>query len=385
MKEISTVTNGYYTNKYLPMIKLLGEHLCRAYGRGFPMNYIISDEPLDKMYLQKLTGRIASFLVRPLCKIFKYPQYYSYLSNVLLSDLIFSKKVAYDKSKILFTSSLMYKTVEQAKKHGKTIVLEAGNSEPEREHRRIIEEYEKFNIKHKYIYGDPIFKNINLKSFELADYIVTISKVSENTYIEAGFDKNKMHLIPLTGTDFPIQKIEFNSEKPKAFISTAFHNFIKGTHRLLNAWEKANINDIPLIVVGRLCEDMREFVENFGPFDNVQFVGHRNDLKDYYKQFDAVGVLMSLSEGAGRTTPEQMSFGFPMIVSPDATCDLVKDGYNGFIVESTDEDGLAERLRYFAEDWSRVDELKENVIASVNHRTMQDWSIELGNYLLSLI
>ena len=386
MKEISIAINDSYSNsKYLSMVKLLGEHLCKAYGSGFPRKYKVTDEPIDKMYLQKIASRINGYLIRPMSKIFNYPYYYGFLSNVLISDLIYAKKVSNDSSKIVFSSPLFPKTVERAKKHGKYIVLEAGNSEPEREHRRIVKEYEKFNITHKYIYGDSIFKNICLKNMVLADCLIVKTKVSEKTYLEAGFDKGKLYLLPQTGTSFPIQNIEFNSNKPKAFVTTAFHNFIKGTHRLLNAWKKAKINDIPLIVVGRLCEDMLEFVNKYGPFDNVKFVGHKSDLKDYYKQFDAVGVLMSLSEGAGKTTPEQMSFGFPMIVSPDATCDLVIDGYNGFIVESTNEEEIAERLRYFAEDWSRVDDFKENVIASVNHRTMQDWSIELGNYLLSLI
>ena len=138
-----------------------------------------------------------------------------------------------------------------------------------------------------------------------------------------------------------------------------------------------------MVIVGQLCEDMQEFIDKNGPFDNVQFMGYiRGDLADFYKRYDAVGVLMSFSEGAVRTTPELMSFGFPMIVSPDATCDIVKDGYNGFIVNSTDEDRLVERLQYFAADWNRVHSLRDNVLNSIAHRTVKDFSIEVADYLM---
>ena len=93
---------------------------------------------------------------------------------------------------------------------------------------------------------------------------------------------------------------------------------------------------------------------------------------------------MSLSEGAGRTTPEMMSFGFPMITSPDATCDIVKDGENGYIIESDNEEGLAERLRWFAEDWNRVHAMRANVLMSVSQRTVFDYSCELAQFMLSI-
>ena len=79
------------------------------------------------------------------------------------------------------------------------------------------------------------YKNTIMKSYSIADSIITISKVSNQTYVDAGYDINKFHLIPLTGTDLPSQPIDAIKGKKRAFISTAFHNFIKGTHRLLLA------------------------------------------------------------------------------------------------------------------------------------------------------
>lgn len=371
-------------SKYLPMMSEMNGQICKCYGIRNAAEKQLPKEIRDKIVSTSIPDKVNGYFVRPLRSILHWPEYYSYLTKVKLLDATFAKQVAKDASKILFTSPLFPKTVSKAKESGKIVVVEAGNSEPEREYARVNRDYKQFDIHHKYVYGDPILKNTCGKSLQAADRIVAISEVSLATYLDAGYKENKMTLIPLTGTDMPVHHASSQVGKEKAFISTGFHSFIKGTHRLLLAWKEAAIKDIPLLIVGRLCEDMKEFVEAYGPFHNVQFIGHRNDLREWYLGFDAVGVLMSLSEGAVRVIPEMMSFGFPMIVSPDATCDLICDGQNGFVIDATDEARLVERLKWFAEDWTRVYALRENVIASLQYRTVRDYSLEVFDYLKSL-
>lgn len=389
MNDISIAFASSYgsrgaSQKYMPMVKKLGNKIYKCYGLGFPRGYKIIDEPIEKMVMSRIPDITSRHIVLPLSEIFMFPRYYSYLWKIRLFDIMFAKRIADDKSKILFTSPLLEKTIMRAKKNGKIVVLEAGNSEPNREHERVISEYSKYGIAHKYIYGDPIYKNICLNTFNMADYIISISQVSLKTYIDAGYDKSKFKLISLAGTNFIIQQPSIVANRKRAFISTAYHSFIKGTHRLLLAWKKANIKNVPLLIVGNLCEDMEEFIEKYGPFENVVYVGHRNDLDEWYKQYDAVGVLLSLSEGAVRVTPEMMSFGFPMITSLDASCDIVKDGKNGFIVNYDDEDKLIEKLTYFANNWNRVHELIPNVIDSVKNRSLTDYSLEVSDFLETL-
>lgn len=389
MGLISVALDGSLENtglkeKYMPMIKILADSLYRCYAYDFPTT--ITSEIADfqsKECKVPFPMWYARFFVNPIRKFFRLPDYYVYFYRHHMTDYLYSKKIKDDKSSIIFCSVLNQKMILNAKSAGKIVVVEAGNSEPEREYQKIIREYDKFKIKRRYIYGDSRYKNICKTGLENADWIITISEVSKKTYIDAGYDMNKFKTIYLTGTDFPIRTIP-NRGGRKAFISTAFHSFIKGTHRLLLAWRKANINNIPLIIVGRLCDDMKEFIKTYGPFQNVRYVGFQGDLRSWYQDYDAVGVLMSLSEGAVRTTPEMMSFGFPMITSPDATCDIVKDGENGYIIESDNENGLAERLRWFAEDWDRVHAMRANVLMSVSRRTVSDYSCELAQFMLSI-
>ena len=147
-----------------------------------------------------------------------------------------------------------------------------------------------YKINNKYIYGDPIYNNICKESFENADFIISISKVSLDTYRESGYDLKKFKLISLAGTDFEKQKEIITGRKKRAFITTAFHSFIKGTHRLLLAWRKAEIRDIPLIIVGNLCEDIKQFIDENGPFDNVIFVGPQSNLAEWYLDLSLIHI-----------------------------------------------------------------------------------------------
>lgn len=369
-----------------PLIQKLRDRITHCYGVGTTKKETLpEDYPFEIMSCVNFNKVIMMAFVNPFIKLLKFPDYYHYWANVKILDWYFSHRIKHDKAKLLYTTPLFNYTIRVAKKKGMTVIINAGNSEPAREHRRICEDYERFGIKHRYIYGGTSFRDTCLESMRLADKIISISETSLKTYLEAGFDPRKLTVIPLTGTDFPLQPYEGNIGKQKAFISTAFHNFIKGTQELLLAWKKANIVDIPLIIVGRLCDDMREFIAKYGPFDNVIYEGHRADLRDWYSTRDAVGVLLSLSEGAVRVTPEMMSFGFPMIVSPDATCDLVEDGKNGFIIDTHNIDEIAARLKWFASDWNRVHAMRQNILDSVSHRTVKDFSLECADYITTLI
>ncbi len=385
MNEVSVAISAPFGNRYLPMIEKLGNHVCFCYGVGFSKKHKYSNEPLEKMRLTKISSRISAFIVKPIIKLFRLPDYYSYLSNVSIFDKLIYKKIAKDESHIVVINPLLCKTAEECKKKGKIVICEAGNSEPNREYKRVTDEYLKFKIKHKYIYGDKRYKERVNRSYNVADKIVTISKLSNQTYIDGGYSLDRLIFISMAGTDYPIQSFQEQDLLPKAFISVSFHNFLKGTHRLLLAWKKADIKDIPLIIAGRISDDIKEFINKYGPFNNVVFLGYVKDLVQFYKSYNAVGVLLSFSEGAVRVTPEMMSFGFPMITSLDASCDIVVDKKNGFIVNTTDEDMVVERLRWFAEDWNRVNEMKNEVLKSVSHRTIKDYSLELGEFLLSLI
>ena len=383
MNEISVLNIKTFKHELVVLRERLGDHLCKWYSPcTSEEKKTYGDDP--KLVLSTFPNFVVRVIAQ-FAKLHLVPRYWGWWARQIADDFIFAKKMANDDSKIVYVPSPCKRTIKMAQKRGKKVVLLLANSEPLREYSRIVSEYDKFSIKNRYIYGSKKYEFGLADAIKRADYWINITEVSKKTYTDAGYDMSKSHVILDTGTSFPLQSVDSNKGKQKAFISTAYHCFIKGTHRLLLAWKKAGIKNVPLLLVGDLCDDMVEFVKNNGPFENVVFVGHCSTLKEWYKQYDAVGIILSLSEGSGRVTPEMMSYGFPIISSPDAICDTIVDGYNGSVVDPMDEEAIASALKYYAEDWSRVDALRQNVLNSVKTRTVDDYSREIADYLVSLI
>ena len=149
MNEISVITNRTYANSkdYLPLLHALGEHLCKAYGGGFPRKYKYTNEPIDKIYAPKLPLYIRKLIVEPFCKLLKKPLYHGYITNVKLLDRLFARKIKKDKSSIVIVTPLLIRTIRKCKKAGKLIVVVAENSEPIRELERVSGDYKRFGIK----------------------------------------------------------------------------------------------------------------------------------------------------------------------------------------------------------------------------------------------
>ena len=388
MKKISIIFPADFASErdiaqYKPTVDLISGQgrMCKYYG--------ISKSSPDKgkVYANSYYPYFVSRIYSILLKILKLPAHKAFLMRLELFDRFAAVRASADDSSVVLVDMMLPRTASACKNMGKTVVVYTGSSFPGRECARIHEEYEKYGIKSNTLFGDKRYKEKCCASLNICDYYIAITEVSAKTYFNAGYSKDKCVVIPKNGTDFEIYRDAATTQTgERAFVSTAFHSFSKGTHRLLDAWNNLKSDSAKLYIIGDLHDDMREFIKKYGPFKNVVFTGplSRDQMREMYKKLDAVGILMSLSEGAGKVTPEMMSFGFPQIVSPDATCDLIIDGFNGFIVETEDTAGLVNKLKWFAEDWNRVHEMRNNVYQSVTRRKMIDFSIELGEYLMSL-
>lgn len=99
----------------------------------------------------------------------------------------------------------------------------------------------------------------------------------------------------------------------------------------------------------RLCDDL-------GVAASVQFLGHLDEaqLSRRYADCD-VFVLPSLVETQGLVAMEAMWFGKPIIVADSvvSATELVREGENGFIVDSRQDAPLVQRLRELSADPER--------------------------------
>lgn len=87
------------------------------------------------------------------------------------------------------------------------------------------------------------------------------------------------------------------------------------------------------------------FTREHGLGDRVIFAGYREDVATYYTLLDVVVHASIEPEPSGRVIFEAMSYGTPVVASHlGGPREFVEDGEDGFIVDPTDAERLAERV-----------------------------------------
>lgn len=322
-----------------------------------------------------------NLIVSYLSKIFRFPYFYARILAQHSFGSVFSKEIAKDKASIVYCHDKPHSIVKQCKQEGKKVLLEYGELHCRTMYERLIKDYEKYNIKSRYIYTNKYYVGQAEKSIEIADKILVLSNETKRSFIENGVEEKKLVVVNLGLTKR--YDNEYHSRKPFAFISTAHHSFVKGTHNLLLAWRLANITDIPLILVGAIGDDINEFIAKNGPFDNVIFVGYQN-VDKYYQAYNAVGILVSLAEGCPRSVIEYLGNGFPVIVTPCATCDVVVDGDNGFVVDYDNIEQIADKLSYFSNNKNQFNIMGQSARQLDSLKNMSDYVNEVVDILENL-
>ncbi len=97
-----------------------------------------------------------------------------------------------------------------------------------------------------------------------------------------------------------------------------------------------------------------ELVDELGIRDDCLFLGHREEVHRYYNICDLT-VLPSLFEGTPNVVLESMACGVPVVATDVSDVRyLIPEGKVGFVIDSGDEEALADRLlRLLRDDASR--------------------------------
>lgn len=238
--------------------------------------------------------------------------------------------------------------VSYYKNLGKIIVVEASEAHTQYTYESVKRECEDLEI--------PIIRNnyTNPKAINdfaagvlMADRLICLSKFAAGTYESRGVDIEKIRITGLTtGMQLVNPRIDIGGEI--LFVSVANHSILKGTLRLLRIWKKYHIAN-KLMIIGGIHADLKPYINEYKDAENIIFTGslNRDDITDIYSNNRCVEILLSVSEGYSRAVLECLSTATPVIVTPCCTCDIVEDGENGYIVNSSDDDEIYRRISEF--------------------------------------
>ncbi len=302
------------------------------------------------------------FIVRAFIKTLKMiniPYYWIRHIQELIFDSIFSHKHK-QPAIIITTNGWIPKITNKNKKMGGLTILVAGNP-CDLEMARILKIERKKFYKLNDIYNfNPRLKNYK-KTIENSDKIIIFNDLMSNSFLNY-VDKSKLIIINFF---FPIKKELFKNTSIKknetyTFCYIAHTILLKGLHVLLDAWEKANIQNAQLIIGGSIQQELKPFlIKKTNSLVNVHYLGKIIDLNQFYRS-SHVFVCPSLIDGGPRTITEAQYCGLPVVASKNCGYEnLIENGENGFVYKNNDPIELAKHLNWFLTTKEQTETMSE--------------------------
>ena len=159
----------------------------------------------------------------------------------------------------------------------------------------------------------------------------------------------------------------------------------KGVFDLLSAYAKLDERvrqNIAVVFAGEgLCrQELERQAKSISP-GTVIFPGfaQRDDLAAYYALADAL-ILPTYTDPWGLVVNEAMACGLPVIVSSVAGCaaDLVKDGWNGFLVPPGDVRALTRAMGTLAGDLPKLAAMGSNSRELIAEYSPEKWAASVA-------
>ena len=143
----------------------------------------------------------------------------------------------------------------------------------------------------------------------------------------------------------------------------------KGIYQILEAAKELQPQGVEFNLIGTGKELAPELYSPYKQY--VNFLGRVpfEKLQEMYGT-SHIFVFPSMGEGFGLVIPEALSSGLPVIASTNcAGPDVIKDGYNGFVIDAGNTKQLIEKIRWFKEHMDLLPQMQENAIKSVKDMT----------------
>ena len=184
-------------------------------------------------------------------------------------------------------------------------------------------------------------------------------------------------------------RAQLGIENKKMILSVAYLTERKGLQYLIQACArlKKENDDFALVIVGEgPCEEDLKKLSYQNDLEAI-FVGYALNLVDYYLAAD-IFVLPTLEDVWGFVINEAMVCGCPIITTRDAGAsrDLVKNGVNGYVVETRNVEQLYHAIKRILNDEKLRQDMKKasrHIIGGFSYETSLEGYRAAIAYLMS--
>jgi glycosyltransferase involved in cell wall biosynthesis len=241
-------------------------------------------------------------------------------------------------------------SARKAKNQGSIVIADVRTANTDYQINLIKQENDLWGFKIK---SNDLLHNMSKIEYEIADYIIVPSKFAKNTFLNAGFDENKIFCIPYGVDQTKFSQFQAPTDRFRNNIFRILYvghiSPLKGIHYLIQAFGELNLPDAELLLIGHIEDSLREQIEKAVNMNkNIRAIGSvpQGELQQYYSSA-SVFVLPSLTDSFGMVTLEAMACGIPVIVSENTgSGDAVCEGVNGFVIPIRNAQRLAEKLAW---------------------------------------
>lgn len=392
----SNIEHYRYTAEALQEADYLDKYICGAFYNKKPWYY-----PISGKLKGWIDGRLESNIDTKLIKTLKNQEIIhkiirnSPISNILSKskiDKIFNDIFDYRSRRYLikknyisfyhYVSGMGYNSAVEAKKRlNCKIIIDDRAEHKEYLYNILLEEYKSLGIK----FEDTSFWDIDCrKEYEIADYIVTPSTFSKQTFMEQGIKEDKLIVIPY-GCDisrfYPITK-SYNNKFRVIYVGSICIR--KGVHYLIDAFKSIEEENIELLIIGKVENELNQYMEDLPQnIKHIEYVPN-SELNKYYAQSD-IFILPSLSDSFSLATLEAMASGLPVIISENVGAkDFVEDGESGYIVPIRDCESIRDRIIYLYNNRNICRNMGLNARKAVEFTTWQSYKHRIISFYNSL-
>jgi glycosyltransferase involved in cell wall biosynthesis len=213
-----------------------------------------------------------------------------------------------------------------------------------------------------------------IEEFDIADYVFVNSPFCYETFINEGFSKEKLVMLP-RGFDPSIYKPAKQTDNVFRAVFVGQLLVRKGLKYLLEAWARLSLPNAELLLVGNIMDEVRPIVEPYLSRTDIRHIGFIPDPVQAYNA-STVFVFPSVDEGSAKVTYEAMACGLPVIVTHNAGS-LAKDGEDGFVIPIRSIDAIMEKILFFYENREAASEMGLNARRNIESYTWNKYESDL--------
>jgi glycosyltransferase involved in cell wall biosynthesis len=208
------------------------------------------------------------------------------------------------------------------------------------------------------------------REIELADVIVTNSRLTMRSHVEAGADPAKFVVTPLAAPPaIGAVRRDFAPDRPLSALWAGAFQLRKGAHVLVSALQGHPCLRVDVYGSVQLPGDAQAAA------GGLVFHGPSPQPR-VFAAMEAADVLVfpTLSDGFGLVVVEAFAHGLPVITTESAgAAELVRHGENGLVIPAGDPAALREALQWCLDNRLRLHEMRAAALATAKAWQWSDY------------